>query len=131
MSPSRSRAIPCKQLTAKVISGLVVLARYISAPIALKYGTSEPRISSSFLKVEMDPYSHQVNEQPSEYLMDALHPYIIFSTLFLCGHIDEQKYHLSNAKFANQDRLLSFLDLSSQIHSLNNQLSFEALLEFQ
>ena len=84
-----------------------------------------------FHEVGMGPYSHQVNEQPSEYLMDALHPYRIFSTLFLCRQIDEQKYHLSNAQFANQEIILSFTDLSSQIHSLNNQLPFKSLLEFQ
>ncbi|KAK9115980.1 hypothetical protein Sjap_014927 [Stephania japonica] len=35
------------RLTAKAISGLVQFARYISAPIALKYGTSGPISSSS------------------------------------------------------------------------------------
>ena len=32
---------------AKDISGLVQFARYISAPITLRYGTSGPKISSS------------------------------------------------------------------------------------
>ncbi|KAK9167068.1 hypothetical protein Scep_002259 [Stephania cephalantha] len=35
------------RLTAKAMSGLVQFARYISAPIALKYGTSGPSSSSS------------------------------------------------------------------------------------
>ncbi|GKC33676.1 hypothetical protein Tco_1046060 [Tanacetum coccineum] len=35
------------KLTAKEMSGLVQFVRYIRAPIALKYGTSGPRISSS------------------------------------------------------------------------------------
>ncbi len=34
------------RLTAKAISGRVQLARYIRAPIALRYGTSGPTISS-------------------------------------------------------------------------------------
>ena len=63
--------------------------------------------------------------------MDVLHSYKIFSTPFLCMQTDEQKYRLSNALFANQDIILSFRDLSSQIHSLNNQLPFKALLESQ
>ncbi|KAK4354918.1 hypothetical protein RND71_027112 [Anisodus tanguticus] len=35
------------KLTAKVISGRVLLERYISAPIALRYKVSSPRSSSS------------------------------------------------------------------------------------
>jgi hypothetical protein len=34
------------KLTENDMSGLVLLARYINAPIALKYGTSGPRIYS-------------------------------------------------------------------------------------
>jgi hypothetical protein len=34
------------KFTAKAISGLVLFARYISAPIALRYGYSGPKISS-------------------------------------------------------------------------------------
>jgi hypothetical protein len=36
------------KLTAKAISSLEQFARYISAPVALRYGTFKPRISSSF-----------------------------------------------------------------------------------
>ena len=36
------------KFTAKAISGLVLFARYISAPMALRYGTSRPKNSSSF-----------------------------------------------------------------------------------
>ena len=36
------------KLTKKAMSELVQLARYISAPIALRYGTSGPSNSSSF-----------------------------------------------------------------------------------
>ena len=88
-------------------------------------------VPHSFLEVEMDPYSHQVIKQPSEYLIDVLHPYRIVSTPFLCRQIDGQRYRLSNALFANQGITLSFRDLSSQILSLGNQLPFEALLAFQ
>ncbi|GKD26690.1 hypothetical protein Tco_1232904, partial [Tanacetum coccineum] len=35
------------KLTAKEMSGLVQFARYIRAPITLRYGTSGPRTSSS------------------------------------------------------------------------------------
>ncbi|KAL3627706.1 hypothetical protein CASFOL_029069 [Castilleja foliolosa] len=43
-----SRLSQCHHIkfTAKAISGLVQLARYIKAPIALRYGTSVPRSSS-------------------------------------------------------------------------------------
>jgi hypothetical protein len=34
------------KFTAKAISGLVLFARYISAPIALRYGYSEPNTYS-------------------------------------------------------------------------------------
>ena len=34
------------KLTENAISGRVLLARYINTPIALRYGTSGPRISS-------------------------------------------------------------------------------------
>ncbi|PHT52459.1 40S ribosomal protein S4 [Capsicum baccatum] len=68
-------------------------------------------VPHSFLEVEIDPYSHQVIKQPSEYLMDVLHPYRIVSTPFLCRQIDGQRYHLPNAQFANQGITLSFRDL--------------------
>ena len=50
----------------------IQLARYISAPIALKYGTSGPSNFSSFFA---RTNSHQVIEQPLENLKDALYPY--------------------------------------------------------
>jgi hypothetical protein len=34
------------KFTAKAISGLVLFARYISTPMALRYGYSEPKTSS-------------------------------------------------------------------------------------
>ena len=74
-----------------------MLARYISAPIALRYGVlQDQEFSHPFLEVGMNLYLHQ---QPLEYLMDVLYPYKIFSTPFLCMQIDEQKYRLSNANF--------------------------------
>ena len=78
----------------------------------------------------MDLYLHQVIGQPLKYLMDVLYPYKIFSTPFLCMQIDEQKYRLPNALFTNQDIILSFRDLSSQIHSLNNRLPYEVPIRF-
>ena len=88
-------------------------------------------VRHSFLEVRIDPYSNQVTEQPSKYLMDMLHPYRIILIPFLCRHIDGQRYHLSNAQFPNQGITLSFQDFSSQILYLGNQLPFKALLVFQ
>ena len=42
------------KFTAKEMSGLVQLVRYIRAPIALRYGTSGPRTSYFLRKGEMD-----------------------------------------------------------------------------
>ena len=44
------------KLTANVISCLVVLARYISAPIALRYDLQNQEFPHPFLKVGMDLY---------------------------------------------------------------------------
>ncbi len=67
------------KFTENAISGLVLLARYISAPIALRYGTSGPRSSLYYyLEVEIYLSSHLVNELPFECLMDVLCPYKIF-----------------------------------------------------
>ena len=57
------------------MSGRVQLARYISAPIALRYGTSGPSNLHLFRKDEMGHFSHQVIRQPLENLKDAFYPY--------------------------------------------------------
>ena len=43
--------------------------------------------------------------------------------------IDEQEFHLGGVQFVGQDKILSYQDLSSQIHSLNNLLFLLTLLE--
>ena len=43
--------------------------------------------------------------------------------------INEQEFHLEDVQFAGQDKILSYQDLSSQIHSLNNLLFLLTLLE--
>ena len=43
--------------------------------------------------------------------------------------IDEQKFRLEDVQFAGQDKILSYQNLSSQIHSLNNLLFLLTLLE--
>ena len=63
------------KLIEKTMSECVQLIRYISAPIALRYGTSGPSTLHPFRKDEMGPFSHQVIGQPLENLKDALHPY--------------------------------------------------------
>ena len=64
------------KLTEKAMFGRVQLARYISAPIALRYGTSGPsNYSFFFYKDEMGPFSHQVIGQSLENLKNALYPY--------------------------------------------------------
>ena len=55
--------------------GCIQLARYISAPISLRYGTQDQVIFPSFRKDEMGLFSHQVIGQPLENLKDALYPY--------------------------------------------------------
>ena len=58
------------------MSKCVQLARYISAPITLRYGTSGPSNSSFFFrKDEMGHFSLQVIRQQLENLNDALYPY--------------------------------------------------------
>ena len=58
------------------MSGRVQLARYISAPLALRYGTSGPSNSSFvFGKNDMGLFSHQVIGQPLENLKDAFYLY--------------------------------------------------------
>ena len=42
--------------------------------------------------------------------------------LFQGRLINEQKFHLKDVQFSGQDKILSYQDLSSQIHSLNNLL---------
>jgi hypothetical protein len=60
------------KLTENAISGRVQFARYIKAPIALRYGTSGPRISSSFSRGRNGLFSHQVIEQPLKCSKDEL-----------------------------------------------------------
>ena len=57
--------------------GRIQLAIYISAPIALRYGTSESSNSSSFfVRTKLvGHFSHKVIGQPLENLNDALYPY--------------------------------------------------------
>ena len=43
--------------------------------------------------------------------------------------INEQEFHLEDVQFAGQDKILSYQDLSSQIHSLNNLLFLFTLLD--
>ena len=57
------------------MSGRVQLTRYISAPIALRYGTSRPSNSSFFSQGRNGSFSHQVIGQPLENLKDTLYPY--------------------------------------------------------
>ena len=52
------------KLTAKTIYGIVQFTRYMSALIALRYGTFRSRISSSFSNIGKGISSHQVIEQP-------------------------------------------------------------------
>jgi hypothetical protein len=46
MAFGRGCTISRGKFTAKAVSGLVLFARYISAPIALRYGYSGPKVSS-------------------------------------------------------------------------------------
>ena len=63
------------KLTEKAMSGYVQLARYISTPISLSYGTSRPSNYSPFLQGQNGSFSHQVIRQTLENLKDALYPY--------------------------------------------------------
>ena len=59
------------------MSECVQLARHISAPITLRYGTSGPSNSSSFfVRTKLvGHFSHKVIGQPLENLNNALYPY--------------------------------------------------------
>ncbi|MED6191354.1 hypothetical protein PIB30_115580, partial [Stylosanthes scabra] len=50
--------ILANKLTENAISGRVLFAKYIKAPIALKYGISGPRISSSSSRGRADHHEH-------------------------------------------------------------------------
>ena len=63
------------KLTERAMFEYVQLARYISAPIALRYGTSGPITLHPFRKDEMSLSSHQVIGQPLENLKNALYLY--------------------------------------------------------
>ena len=63
------------KLTEKAMFGRVQLARYISAPITLRYGTLGPSNSPSFSQWRNGLFSHQVIGQPLENLKDTLYPY--------------------------------------------------------
>ena len=59
MSPCSSELNLANRLVGNTISGRVQLARYIRAPIALRYGTSGPRTSFHYLREsEMDHFPH-------------------------------------------------------------------------
>ena len=77
----------------------------------------------------MDLSWHQVTDPPLECSKDELYPCKIALGLFLCMLINEQEFHLEDVQFEGQDKILSYQDLSSQIHSLNNLLFLLTLLE--
>ena len=81
------------------------------------------------LVVETDLSCHQVTNPPLECLNDELFPCKIASGLFLCTLTNEQEFHLEDVQFAGQDKILSYQDFSSQIHSLNDLLFLLTLLE--
>ena len=56
----------------------IQLARYISASIALKYGTSGSSRFCPFQKDEMKHFSHQVVGKPLRRSMDMFNPYKMF-----------------------------------------------------
>ena len=78
------------------MSSRIQFARYIKAPIALRYGTLGPRISSSSSRGRKWSFSHQVIEQPFECSKDELSPCKSASRLFLCMLTNEQEFHLEN-----------------------------------
>jgi hypothetical protein len=107
------------KLTENAISGRMQFSRYIGASIALRYGTSGPRFSSSSSPRRKWSFSRQVIEQPLECSKNDLSPCKSASRLFLCMLIDKQKFYLENVKSISQDKILSFQDLLSQTHFLN------------
>ena len=67
------------------MSGRVQLARYIGAPIALRYGTSGLSNSSFFFHNDkIGHFSLQVIRQPLDNLKDMLYPYKNASKLSQC-----------------------------------------------
>ena len=63
------------KLIEKAISGRVQLARYINAPMTLRYGTSGPSKFSPFLQGRNESFFTQVNGQSLANLKDVLYPY--------------------------------------------------------
>ena len=55
------------KFTTKDLSGLVLIVRYISAPIALRYSSSEQEDFHAFYDAEIDPFWHLSALPPSGY----------------------------------------------------------------
>ena len=70
-----------------------------------------------------------MTDPPLECSKDELYPCESALGLFLCTLINEQEFHLEDVQFAGQEIFLSYQDLSSQIHSLNNLLFLLTLLD--
>ena len=117
------------KLTKKAMSGLVLLARYINAPIALKYGTSGLRICSFSSRGQKGSLFTSSDLTTIGLVKECA--LSLLSTFSLYNSIDGQKHHFPNAQSVTQDKILSFQDLSFQILILNYQLFWKALLEFR
>ena len=76
------------KFTSNDTSCIVCPLRYISAHIALWYGTSGSNSYSSFSRGLNDLYSHLMILQPSECLMNAIYPYKIISALLQYNFLD-------------------------------------------
>ena len=96
------------KFTKNALYGKVLLAKYISPTIALRYGTSRQRSSSFLSRGRNIFFSHLANELALECSMNVLYPYKIFSKLFQYKLIDEQIFHLTDAQFVNQGKILFF-----------------------
>ncbi len=82
-------------------------ARYTKVSIALKYGNSGLRISSSFKGENIHSY-HQMTNQSLEYSNDGFYPYESSSGLPLFILTSEQEFHLECVQLASQDKIIFY-----------------------
>ena len=88
------------------MSGLVQIARYISAPITLRYGTSGPNNFSLSSLGQKRFFSLQVNELSSKKLMDVIYPYESDSRLSLYMLTNKLTFYLKSTRFAGRGKIL-------------------------
>jgi hypothetical protein len=118
------------KFTSNAISGLVLFARYINAPIALRYGYSAPRTSSPSSLGRYGSWS-TCNDLP---IIGVLAGYAFskpnLSNTFQCKLIGGLICHLQNVQAAGLNKIWFYPNLSSQIQTSSMSLLLQFLYVF-